>query len=118
VLLCHGGLWARRDARTSLLALQGPNAGLETASATASLHVLFGATWWNSWMEQDLQPLWPETYALMSPWPAAQALMPGLRARARAELFEPAFDDVELNQARYERRRREAAVAAGRPCRL
>ena len=37
-----------------------------------------------------------------------QALMPGLRARARSEVFESAFDLSELNRGRFERRRREA----------
>ena len=41
-----------------------------------SAHVLFFAKWWNSWLEEDLEPLWPETYAAMPP--SVQALMPGL----------------------------------------
>ena len=71
-----------------------------------SAHVLFFAKWWNSWLEEDLEPVWPETYAAMPP--SVQALMAGLQARAREEVFESAFDLRELNRGRFERRRREA----------
>lgn len=102
VLLCHGGLWVHRDAQTSLPLLLSQHDG----AAAASLHTLYGATWWNSWLEDDLQPLWPSTYEAMPV--AVQALMPGLCAETRAEVYEPAFDFNELGYARYERRRQEA----------
>ena len=64
------------------------------------------ARWRALSLEEDLEPVWPETYAAMPP--SVQALMPGLRARAREEVFESAFDLSELNRGRFERRRREA----------
>ena len=95
VLLCHGGLWMQRSS-TSLPACAG-----------TAMHVRYFATWWNHWLEDDLQPLWPESYAAMPE--AVQALMPGLLGRQRSELYESAFnEDGELNFARFERRRREA----------
>ena len=112
VLLCHGGLWVHRHAQTSLPQLCSHRDDGDAAAIAPSLHTLYGATWWNSWLEDDLEPLWPLTYEAM---PAAvQALMPGLFAETRAEVYEPAFDFGELGRARYERRRREA-LGLGEP---
>ena len=99
VLLSHGGLWMQRDLRTSL----------PLCSGSASLHILYGATWWNHWTEEDMEAVWPETYESM---PATvQALMPGLLAAERKELYESAFDQSDFNRERFERRRREAKAA-------
>jgi ectoine hydroxylase-related dioxygenase (phytanoyl-CoA dioxygenase family) len=104
VLLSHGALWMERHVDTSLPACARTGDG-----RTTMMHVLYGATWWNHWLEHDLEPLWPETYASMPT--AVQALMPGLLAAERSEVFESAFDeDGELNRARFERRR-SAAMA-------
>ncbi len=99
VLLSHGGLWMRRNLHTSL----------PLCSKTSSMTVLFGASWWNHWTDEDMEPVWPETYDSM---PAAvQALMPGLLASERKEIYESAFDQSDFNFARFERRRREAEAA-------
>ena len=59
--------------------------------------------------EHTVKPLWPKTYASMPT--AVQALMLGLLAAQRSEVFESAFDeDGKLNRARFERRR-SAAMA-------
>eukprot|EP01052_Picozoa_sp_SAG31_P040518 SAG31_NODE_5888_length_2273_cov_1.429163_1_plen_309_part_10 len=80
VLLTHGGLWVQRHERSSLPALDG---------SRLSVHVLYFAKWWNHWREPELQPLFPGTYdAMPSP---VQALMPGLHARSREELYELDF---------------------------
>ena len=82
---------------------------LPLCSKTSSMTVLFGASWWNHWTDEDMEPVWPETYDSM---PAAvQALMPGLLASERKEIYESAFDQSDFNFARFERRRREAEAA-------
>jgi len=56
-----------------------------------------------------MEAVWPETYESM---PATvQALMPGLLAAERKELYESAFDQSDFNRERFERRRREAKAA-------
>ena len=82
---------------------------LPLSSKTASMTVLFGASWWNHWTSEDMEPLWPETYDSMPS--TVQALMPGLRAAERRELYEPAFNQSDFNFARFERRRKEAQGA-------
>ena len=99
VLLSHGGLWMERNRHTSL----------PLCSNTAAMTVLFGASWWNHWTDEDMEPLWPGTYDSMPP--TVQALMPGLLASERKELYEPAFDQSDFNFARFERRRKEAQGA-------
>ena len=112
VLLAHGGLWINRHPGSTLPAVssrgsaaRGGSSGAAAAGSSSVLHVQYYAKWWNSWLEEGLEPLWPETYEAMPP--AVQALMAGLRGTSRAELLESAFDET----AGLERQRSEPGAA-------
>ena len=84
-----------RSSRSSSGASGRGGGGAAAAAAVGSssvLHVQYFAKWWNSWLEDGLEPLWQETYDAMPP--AVQALMAGLRGTSRSELFESAFGDT------------------------
>ena len=50
------------------------------------LNVAYYPRWFNNWVENGHQPLWPETWERLPP--ALRALVPGRQARSRAEAYE------------------------------
>ena len=56
------------------------------SSVRVGLNVAWYPRWFNNWVENNHQPVWPETYARM---PAEmQALCTGRQARRRDEAYE------------------------------
>lgn len=73
VVLWHGGLWHQARANAA-------------DTVRIGLNIAYYPRWFNNWVENGHQPIYPETYARMPE--AMQALCPGRRAHTRAEAYE------------------------------
>ena len=73
VMMWHAGLYHMARANTSDQIRVGLNAG-------------YCARWFNNWIEEGHQPLWPETYARMPP--EMKRLCVGRLGRNRADIYE------------------------------
>ena len=73
VLLWHGGTFHQARANTSNEIRQG-------------LNIAYYPRWFNNWVENGHQPVWPETYARMPE--AMRALCPGKLGHSRDGVYE------------------------------
>jgi len=73
VMMWHGGLFHMARANTS-------------EQIRVGLNVAYYPRWFNNWIEDDHQPLWPETHDRMSP--EMQSLCPGKLGRKREDVYE------------------------------
>lgn len=73
VVLWHGGLFHMARANTS-------------DQIRVGLNIAYYPRWFNNWIENRHQPLWPQTYERMPQ--TMQMLCPGRRGRRRDEVYE------------------------------
>lgn len=73
VIMWHGGLFHMAGANTS-------------EQIRVGLNIAYYPRWFNNWIEDGHQPLWPETYERMPE--AMQRLCPGRLGRKRDEIYE------------------------------
>lgn len=73
VMMWHAGLFHMARANTS-------------DQIRIGLNIAYYPRWFNNWIEDDHQPIWPETYDRMPP--DMQQLCPGRMGHTRAEVYE------------------------------
>ena len=73
VMMWHAGLFHMARANTS-------------DQIRIGLNIAYYPRWFNNWIEDDHQPIWPETYDRMPP--EMQQLCPGRMGHTRAEVYE------------------------------
>ena len=73
VMLWHGGAWHQARANSS-------------QEIRIGLNIAYYPRWFNNWVENGHQPIWPETYARMPE--KYRDLVPGRQGRGREEAYE------------------------------